>query len=79
MELSISGGEPFLHLDLIEMVKYAKSFNIKTVIFTSGVAYKTRLDKEVEKNYLLEFQKAIKEVKEYEPDNRFLIEKIENY
>ena len=36
-ELSLSGGEPFLHPDLFEMVEYAKSFNIKTVIFTSGI------------------------------------------
>ena len=36
-ELSLSGGEPFLHPDLLKMVDYAKSFGIGTVIFTSGV------------------------------------------
>ena len=36
-ELSLSGGEPFLHPDILEMVKYAKSCGIKTVIFTSGI------------------------------------------
>ena len=36
-ELSISGGEPFLHPDLFEMVKFCKDNGIKTVIFTSGI------------------------------------------
>ena len=51
VELSLSGGEPFLHPDLIRMVDYSKSLGIRTVIFTSGVtnnmglsqAEKTRL------------------------------------
>ena len=36
-ELSLSGGEPFLHPELYRMVKYAKSFGIRTVIFSSGI------------------------------------------
>ena len=36
-ELSLSGGEPFLHPDLNKMVQYSKNLGIKTVIFTSGV------------------------------------------
>ena len=37
MELSISGGEPFLHPDLLKRVEYSKSLGIRTVVFTSGV------------------------------------------
>ena len=37
-ELSLSGGEPFLHPDIIKMVAYSKSLGIRTVIFTSGVS-----------------------------------------
>ena len=76
-ELSISGGEPFLHPDILKMVEYSKSKGIKTVIFTSGVVekiipeeYKNIVDKEIEK--------ALQEVEEYEPDNIFLKEKIKN-
>lgn len=36
-ELSISGGEPFLHPDLFDMVKFCKNKGIRTVIFTSGI------------------------------------------
>lgn len=36
-EISISGGEPFLHKDLIKMVQLCKSYNIKTNLYTSGV------------------------------------------
>ena len=36
-EISISGGEPFLHPDLFEMVKFCKENNIRTVVFTSGI------------------------------------------
>ena len=35
--LSISGGEPFLHDGLLEIVHYAKSKGIKVYIYTSGI------------------------------------------
>lgn len=78
-ELSLSGGEPFLHPDLIKMVEYAKSYNIRTVIFTSGVVYKNKITNEQKKHYLEELNKRIKEIKEHEPDNQFLIEKVKKY
>ena len=49
-EISISGGEPFLHPDLMEMVRFCKSLNIRTVIFTSGIK-RARTLSEFEKNY----------------------------
>jgi len=36
-EISISGGEPFLHKDLVNMVKLCKSHDIHTTIYTSGI------------------------------------------
>ena len=36
-ELSLSGGEPFLHPDLFRMIEYSKSKDIRTVIFSSGL------------------------------------------
>ncbi len=45
-EISISGGEPFLHPDLLVMVEYCKSKGIKTVIYTSGITKRTKLKEE---------------------------------
>lgn len=42
-ELSLSGGEPFLHPDLFKMIKYAKEQNIRVVLFTSGIKYSNLL------------------------------------
>lgn len=35
--LSISGGEPFLHAGLLEIVRYAKEKGVTTYVYTSGV------------------------------------------
>ena len=35
--LSISGGEPFLHRDLVSIVEYAKKQGIKVYIYSSGI------------------------------------------
>lgn len=61
-ELSISGGEPFLHPDIVNMVSYAKSLGIRTVIFTSVVVYNEGLsDTEVEyyKNEMREIKRSL--------------------
>lgn len=53
-EISISGGEPFLHPDLSRMIRYCKSKNIRTVLFTSGIKLRKKMtDDEKEQ---LEFQ-----------------------
>lgn len=36
-EISLSGGEPFLHPNILDMVKLCKRLGIKTVIYTSGM------------------------------------------
>lgn len=41
-EISISGGEPFLHPDLFEMIKYCKDKGIRVVLFTSGIRRKIK-------------------------------------
>lgn len=65
-EISISGGEPFLHPDLMEMVRFCKSLNIRTVIFTSGIK-RARTLSEFEKNfYIDEYNKKVQEVEEAE-------------
>lgn len=42
-EISISGGEPFLHPDLFRMIEYCKSLGIRTILFTSGVKKSSKL------------------------------------
>lgn len=76
-ELSLSGGEPFLHPDIFKMVEYSKTKGIRTVIFTSGVVEKV-VSEEYKKAIDLEIEKALQEVEENEPDNTFLKEKIKN-
>lgn len=46
-EISISGGEPFLHPDLFEMVKYCKDKMIRTSIYTSGIINRNKIPNEV--------------------------------
>ena len=68
-ELSLSGGEPFLHPNLFDMVEYATSRGIKTVIFTSGIkktAPPSNLDCEC---LLTEMNEKLKEIDEQEPWN----------
>ena len=36
--LSISGGEPFLHLGLLDIVQYAKDREVNVYIYTSGIS-----------------------------------------
>lgn len=36
-EISLSGGEPFLHPNLFDMIMYCKNKGIRVVLFTSGV------------------------------------------
>ncbi len=68
-ELSISGGEPFLHPDLFEMVKYSKQKGIRTVVFTSGIKEAEELPIEVIEYYKNEYKKDLQEIEEHEPWN----------
>ncbi len=77
-ELSLSGGEPFLHPDIMKMVAYSKSLGIRTVIFTSGVSNNS-LSEEEKINITNEMNKRLQEVNEEEPDNEFLKQKISDF
>lgn len=60
-EISISGGEPFLHNSLFDMVSFCKSKQIKTVIYTSGIKKRTKIP-EGELKYLSPAEKRIVEM-----------------
>lgn len=71
-EISLSGGEPFLHPDIFKMVEYTKSKNIKTVIFTSGIKRSKKISIE-EKKYVNEIlEKELRKIEEHEPWNNRL-------
>lgn len=78
-EISLSGGEPFLHPDIMEIVDLCKSKGIRTIIFTSGIKRSITLDdKEIE--YLIkERERKLLEVEENEPDNEKLKNSIKRY
>lgn len=46
-EISISGGEPFLHPELFDMIKFSKDKGIRTVIFTSGIKKSSEMPEEM--------------------------------
>lgn len=78
-ELSLSGGEPFLHPDLLKMVEYAKSFGIKTVIFTSGIKKSLPLTEETIDFYKKEMKLRLEEIEKHEPWNERLKNNIKSY
>ena len=71
-EISISGGEPFLHPDILNMVKYCKDKGIRTVVFTSGIKRAINMTDEMKKEWKEKCDKFIKEVSEQEPWNERL-------
>lgn len=66
-EISISGGEPFLHPNLFDMVMYCKNLGIRVVLFTSGVK-KRRKYSEEEMNFIR--RKLEEQYASYPPDVR---------
>ena len=78
-ELSLSGGEPFLHPDLLKMVEYAKSFGIRTVIFTSGIKRPSPLSEEVIEYYKKEMNIKLLEIEKHEPWNERLKNNVKSH
>ena len=78
-ELSLSGGEPFLHPNLYDMVAYAKKFGIRLVIFTSGIKRPLPLPLELKDFYEKEMNDRLKEIEDTEPWNELLKNSVKNY
>jgi MoaA/NifB/PqqE/SkfB family radical SAM enzyme len=78
-EISLSGGEPFLHPDIFKIVEYVKSKEIRLVIFTSGVIKKEEIN-ETDKKYLInKMNEQINKVLDNEPWNDRLVNQIKRY
>lgn len=79
LELSLSGGEPFLHPDLFKMVEYSKGLGIRTVIFTSGVKKRLPINPNYTKFYKDKMEQDLKEIEEHEPWNDRLKNNVKKY
>lgn len=55
--LCLSGGEPFLHPDIIEIIEYATQKGLILDIYSSGIVGKYNLEKSISKAMLLECKK----------------------
>lgn len=78
-ELSISGGEPFLHPNLFDMVKFCKDKGIRTVIFTSGVKRAAEMSTESKEYIKNKCKQDLKEIEQHEPWNERLKRNIKAY
>lgn len=68
-EISLSGGEPFLHPQIMDIIELCKSKGIRTVIFTSGIKKSLSLDAETKKQLLQEKEEKLSEISQHEPWN----------
>lgn len=78
-EISISGGEPFLHPDLYDMIRFSKENGIRTVIFTSGIKMASQMPKEMIEQILAKREKDLQEIEKHEPWNERLKNNIKRY
>ncbi len=78
-EISISGGEPFLHPDLFEMVKFSKDNGIRTVIFTSGIKRASAMPAEMIESIKSKCKQDLQRIEEHEPWNKRLKENVKAY
>lgn len=78
-ELSISGGEPLLHPDIFEMIKFSKSNGIRTVLFTSGIKKADEIPDEVIERVKSKCDEDLQEIEEHEPWNDRLKTNVKAY
>lgn len=55
--LCLSGGEPFLHPDIIEIVEYATKKGLILDVYSSGIVGEYNLEKSISKEMLWECKK----------------------
>jgi len=78
-EISISGGEPFLHPDILNMVKYCKDKGIRTVVFTSGIKRASDMTSAMIEDMKKKCDEQIKEINENEPWNERLKQNVQKF
>ncbi|HOZ54799.1 MAG TPA: radical SAM protein [Clostridia bacterium] len=78
-EISISGGEPFLHPNLFEMISYCKSKGIRTVLFTSGINRGRQISRKEIEELEEECNNNLEKIEKFEPWNDRLKTNVKNY
>ena len=78
-EISISGGEPFLHPDLFEMIKFCRDNGIRTVIFTSGIKRTSEISVEMKESIKNKCNQDLQKIEKYEPWNERLKRNMKTY
>ncbi len=78
-EISISGGEPFLHPNLFEMIKFCKKNGIRTVVFTSGIKRTPEIPIETIEYIKNRCEQDLQEIEEHEPWNERLKKNVRLY
>lgn len=78
-EISISGGEPFLHPELFEMIKFCKEKGIRTVVFTSGIKRADAILPETIEYIKNKCEQDLLEIEENEPWNERLKRSVKAY
>ena len=78
-EISISGGEPFLHPNLFEMIKFCKDNGIRTVLFTSGIKRASEMPEEMIEYIKNKYKHDLQEIEEHEPWNERLKTNVKAY
>lgn len=78
-EVSISGGEPFLHPDLFKMVEFTKQNGVRTVVFTSGIKRADMIPQELIEYMQRKCEADIQEIEEHEPWNDRLKNNVRKY
>ena len=78
-EISLSGGEPFLHPDLYEMIKFCKSNGIRVVVFTSGIKRMPEVSIEMTEYIKNKCEHDLQEIEEHEPWNERMKKGVRSY
>lgn len=78
-EVSISGGEPFLHPELFKMIKFSIDNGIRTVVFTSGIKKSSELPDEMIEHIKNKCREDLQEIEEHEPWNERLKRNVKAY
>lgn len=80
-EVSISGGEPFLHPELFKMIEFCKNNELRTVVFTSGIKRQkiSEMPKEIIEDIQNRCKKDLQKIEQLEPWNERLKHNVKAY
>ena len=78
-EISISGGEPFLHPDFFKMIEFCKNNGLRTVVFTSGIKQLSEIPEDMVEYIKYKYNKDLQEIEQHEPWNERLKQNVQEY